>query len=71
MFLKSSPPPIIWARWCLPTFNKHCDQLLKGSFADGDNSFCDSLIKKYKKKNDDISPWEHPTFVTFADSYGF
>ena len=31
---------ILWGRWCLPSFNKHCDQILKGKLADYDNNLC-------------------------------
>lgn len=29
---------IIWGRWCLPAFNKHCNQDLKSHWANIDNS---------------------------------
>jgi hypothetical protein len=48
---KSSPvESVMWARWCLPTFNPNCDQDRKGHLADADNSSCDTLIREYRKK---------------------
>lgn len=50
MFKSSSVDPgsVMWARWCLPTFNPNCDQDRKGHLADADNSFCDTLIREYR-----------------------
>tara|TARA_A100001388_G_C28602692_1_gene418918 strand:+ start:342 stop:560 length:219 start_codon:yes stop_codon:yes gene_type:complete len=31
---------VLWGRWCLPSFNKNCDQILKGKLADYDNNLC-------------------------------
>lgn len=41
-----SSSQVKWARWCLPSFNKHCDQDLKGRLADADNSCCEKQLKK-------------------------
>ena len=41
---------LMWARWCLPTFNPNCDQNLKGYLADADNSSCDTLIREYRER---------------------
>lgn len=67
--------PVTWGRWCLPSFNVHCDQILKGSQADGDNSFCDSLVVAHRqtrraRESEAICPWENPTLVVYADSFG-
>lgn len=63
---------VVWGRWCLPTFNKHCDQLLKGALADQDNHLCDRRPVKTRPPPPPppIVPWDHPTMVTFVDSYG-
>lgn len=39
MFKKKTQP--MWGRWCLPSFNKHCNQILKSQLADYDNNLCD------------------------------
>lgn len=60
-----------WARWCLPSFNKHCDQMLKGKFADYDNCFSHVLPVKQKSKKNVVNPWENPTLLVYTDTYGF
>ena len=62
-----------WHRWCLPWATAKPCQDLKGALGDGDNSFCDSLLRRYRDRRDrsPLCPWEHPTAITFADSYGF
>lgn len=68
--------PIVWARWCLPSFNPDCNQELKGRWADADNSCCDSLVRAYRaerkgKKREEVCPWENPTALVYCgDSYG-
>ena len=43
----------MWGRWCLPSFNRNCDQMLKSELADYDNNLCDGkpLKKRQHKKN--------------------
>ena len=60
----------IWGRWCLPSFNSNCDQLLKGAFADIDNSLCDGKTIKKKIKYEEIIPWENPSLMVFVNMYG-
>ena len=66
-----------WGRWCLPSFNDNCDQLLKGKYADHDNSLCSGEGLRMEKSIfhesnlEAIDPWQNPTLVTFIDSYGF
>lgn len=66
-----------WGRWCLPSFNRHCDQFLKGHWADLDNSLCTMTQAKTSKrpppplKREEIVAWENPTLLTFVDTYGF
>jgi len=45
------PSSVMWAQWCLPTFNPNCDQDRKGHLADADNSSCDTLIREYREKS--------------------
>ena len=61
----------IWGRWCLPSFNKHCNQLLKGALADMDNHMCDRKPLKKKVEKKDIVPWENPSLMVMINSYGF
>ena len=64
--------PTLWGRWCLPSFNKNCNQLLKGALADKDNSLCDgkTISQCNSKKKEDVCPWENPTIVVLLNSYG-
>ena len=48
--LSADTKPVMWARWCLPSFNPKCDQDRKGYLADADNSSCDTLICAYREK---------------------
>ena len=60
-----------WHRWCLPAFNRHCNQYLKGAMADNDNSLCDGkqvkrhVLPNRKRTRKELCPWEHPTLITF------
>lgn len=62
----------LWGRWCLPSFNKNCNQLLKGALADRDNSLCDGkeVPQTILKKKKDLCPWENPTLLVMLNSYG-
>ena len=69
----------MWGRWCLPSFNKYCDQILKGELADMDNNMCNGkpLEKRrpYPAKLNppklNIIPWENPSLMVFVNSYGY
>ena len=68
---------IAWHRWCLPSFSAHCDQNFKGMLSDGDHSFCDTLMRKYRKEKNapqpglsQACPWENPLCAVYADSFG-
>lgn len=62
-----------WGRWCLPSFNKHCDQLLKGALADMDNHLCDgkTVRKPPTVPREELCPWSNPTLLVMLDTYGF
>lgn len=71
------PALLRWGRWCLPSFNENCNQLLKGSLADWDNHLCDGKIlkKPLKVEKKDVeehvmTPWENPTAMIFINNYG-
>jgi len=70
------PSQTLWGRWCLPSFNAHCDQLLKAHLADMDNNLCDGKALPNKttfnklKERKYINPWENPSAVVFVNMYG-
>jgi hypothetical protein len=61
----------MWGRWCLSSFNKNCNQNIKGTLADNDNHLCDGKTLKVKVRQEEINPWEHPTLLTYTNGYGF
>ena len=68
----SSKNNIVWARWCLPSFNSNCDQHLKGYWADIENSCCYKPVQqKQLKLSKDTCPWENPTALIYLQNgYG-
>lgn len=62
----------LWGRWCLPSFNANCDQLLKGGYADMDNNLCTGKpIEKTKSViKEEINPWDNPSAMVFVNMYG-
>lgn len=67
--VSSKYSPTLLHRWCLPHVNSKCDQFLKASLANQDNSFCIGKLIAAKKE-DEMNPWENPTAVVFINMYG-
>lgn len=64
---------IIWGRWCLPAFNKNCNQDLKSHWANIDNSLSSTKPEHNTptQNEEKIVPWDHPTLLVFYDSFGY